>query len=281
MMSVKKKPTQFYATLSTSIVLVLIAVFLLVFFHADNIENIVKENVNILVELQDNIPSGQKNHLLKVISGYPEVINTSVELVSKEKAMSLMSGENSIVTVLEENPFKDIIKFNLHHDNYNNNTIEKIKKDIEFEKGVLGVYHESESLSLIKSNLKKVSLGILILAVCFIVLAMAIIFNTIKLTLYSDLKEIQTMQMVGATTFFIKKPYLRLAFGMALKAFLTVLVVLSLILVYILKSGGLLGEVVKWEYFALTIILSFFIGLFMQMWGTNLILNRFLRQTQP
>lgn len=280
-MAVKKKPTQFYATLSTSIVLVLIAVFLLVFFHADNIENIVKENVNILVELQDNIPSGQKKHLLKSISAYPEVKNTSVQLVSKEKAMELMTGDNNMVDLLEENPFKDIIRFNLYHDSYHRETIEKIKKEIEMEKGILGVYHESESLNLIKSNLKKVSIGILILAVCFIVLAMAIIFNTIKLTLYSDLKEIQTMQMVGATTFFIKKPYLRLAFGMSVKAFLTVMVVLGLILLYVVRYGGLLSEVVKWEYFVLTIIISFFMGFFMQMWGTNTILNRFLKQTQP
>lgn len=280
-MATKKKPTQFYATLSTSIVLVLIAVFLLVFFHADNIENIVKENVNILVELQDNIPSGQKTHLKKIISEFPEVKKTSVELVDKSQAMTLMAGENNIVSVLDENPFKDIIKFNLKYEYYNDKTIDKIKKEIEWEKGVLGVYHESESLNMIKSNLNKVSLGILVLAVCFIVLAMAIIFNTIRLTLYSDLKEIQTMQMVGAQTFFIKRPYLRIAFGMSVKAFLTVLVVLGLILAYLLKSGGILSEIIMWKYFLYTVILSFMIGFFMQMWGTNTILNRFLKQTQP
>jgi len=264
-MAQKNKPTQFYATLSTSIVLVLIAVFLLIFFHADNIENIVKENINVLVELKDNIPSGQKNHLKTVISEYKEVKSSSVVLVDKEQAMKLMVGDNNVLTVLDDNPFKDIIKFNLHHEHYNEKTLKKIKEDIELEKGVLGVFHESESLNMIKSNLNKVSLGILVLAVCFIVLAMAIIFNTIRLTLHSDIKEIQTMQMVGAQDFFIKKPYLRVAFGMALKAFVTVLIVLSIILTYLLKSGGILSEIIKWEYFVLTLIFSFFIGLFMQM----------------
>ncbi len=280
-MAQKSKPTKFYATLSTSIVLVLIAVFLLIFFHADNIENIVKENINILVELKDNIPSGQKDHLIKVISGYKEVRKSSVELVDKEQAMKLMVGENNVLTVLDDNPFKDIIKFNLNHEYYNEKTIDKLKSDIELEKGVLGVFHESESLNMIKSNLNKVSFGILVLAVCFIVLAMAIIFNTIRLTLYSDIKEIQTMQMVGAQDFFIKKPYLRVAFAMAVKAFITVLIVLAVILSYLLKSGGILSEIIKWEYFALTLILSFFIGLFMQMWGTNTIINSFIKQTQP
>lgn len=280
-MAQKSKPTKFYATLSTSIVLVLIAVFLLIFFHADNIENIVKENINILVELKDNIPSGQKDHLIKVISGYKEVRKSSVELVDKEQAMKLMVGENNVLTVLDDNPFKDIIKFNLNHEYYNEKTINKLKSDIELEKGVLGVFHESESLNMIKSNLNKVSFGILVLAVCFIVLAMAIIFNTIRLTLYSDIKEIQTMQMVGAQDFFIKKPYLRVAFAMAVKAFITVLIVLAVILSYLLKSGGILSEIIKWEYFALTLILSFFIGLFMQMWGTNTIINSFIKQTQP
>ena len=47
-MSKNSRPTQFYATVSTSIVLVLISLFLLMFFHSSNITNIVKENINIL-----------------------------------------------------------------------------------------------------------------------------------------------------------------------------------------------------------------------------------------
>lgn len=279
-MAQKNKPTQFYATLSTSIVLVLIAVFLLVFFHADNIENIVKENVNILVELNDNIPTGQKNHIKKTIEDYPEVINTSIELVDKNEAIKLM-GENNVLMVLDENPFKDIIKFNIKNEYYNEKVLAKLKNNLELEKGVLGVYHESESLNMIKSNLNKISLGILVLALCFVVLAMAIIFNTIRLTLHNDIKEIQTMQMVGAQSFFIKKPYMRLAFSMSVKAFITVFIVLGVILAYLINAGGVLSEIIKWEYFLITLFLSFLLGLLMQMWGTNTIINKFLKQTQP
>jgi len=168
-MAKNSKPTQFYATMSTSIVLVLISLFLLIFFHSSNITNIVKENINILVELEDKLPSGSIENIKNTIEKYDGVIPASVQFVSKKDALLLMSKELNISQNSEENPFRDLIKFNLFNTDYSEDKIKEIKSAVELEKGVIGLYFENDSVDLVKTNLEKVSLGILILAFsCFI-----------------------------------------------------------------------------------------------------------------
>lgn len=277
-MTKNSKPTQFYATISTSIVLVLIALFLLIFFHSSNITNIVKENINILVELEDRLPSGEIESIKKSLAQYDGVIASSIQFVGKDDALTQMSKELNISQNAEDNPFKDLIKFNLTNTAYSEEKIKEIKTGIELEKGVLGLYYENDSVDLVKTNLEKISLGILILAFCFVVLALAIIFNTVRLTLYSDIKQIKTMQMVGADNGFIKRPYLRAAFWLSAKAVLAVIVFVSGLSIYLIQSNSVFSEIIQWEYVALTILISFFAAFLIQFLTTNMIINQFLRR---
>jgi cell division transport system permease protein len=277
-MTKNSKPTQFYATISTSIVLVLIALFLLIFFHSSNITNIVKENINILVELEDKLPSGEIESIKKALGQYDGVITSSVQFVGKEDALAQMSKELNISQNAEENPFKDLIKFNLTNAAYSEEKIKEIKAGIELEKGVLGLYYENDSVALVKTNLEKVSLGILILAFCFVVLALAIIFNTVRLTLHSDIKQIKTMQMVGADNGFIKRPYLRAAFWLSVKAVLSVIIFVSSLCIYLIQSNSIFSEIIQWEYVGLTILISFVAAFLIQFLTTNMIINQFLKR---
>lgn len=276
-MAANSKPTQFYATLSTSIVLVLISLFLLIFFHSANITNIVKENINILVELEDNQPSGQVQHLKDYISSLGGVLPGSVKFVSKEEAVSIMSRDLNMSGVGTENPFKDLISFNLNSTAYSDALIRDIKTKVELEKGVLGLYYENESVDLIRTNLEKVSMAILLLALCFVVLALAIIFNTVKLTLYADIKQIRTMKMVGAENSFIKNPYLLDAFFMTLKAVAAVAVFVGLLCFLLMRSGSVFAEIIQWKYVFLTVAICFVAALVIQLLTTNAIISRFLR----
>lgn len=277
-MSKNNKPTQFYATMSTTIVLVLISLFLLLFLHSTNITNIVKENINILVELEDGLPSGEIENLRTIISKYDGVKANSVIYLDKAAALAMMSKELNISDVVSENPFHDIIKFNLTQQAYSEANIINIKTQIELEKGVAGLYYENESVDFVKGNLDKVSLGILVLALCFVILAIAIIFNTIQLTLYSDIKEIKTMQMVGAENSFIKKPYLKSAFMMALKSTFIVVFIIGIATTYLIYTQNIIAEIIQIKYVILAFVLTAIIAFIMQVYTTNLIINRFLRR---
>ncbi len=277
-MSKNSKPSHFYATISTSIVLVLISLFLLMFFHSSNITNIVTENINILVELEDKLPAGQIDQLRKVLINQPGVIAESVVFVDMNEAQKMMTGDMVLSSPDDENPFRDIIKFNLRHDAYSDQNIKDIKTQIELEKGVSGLFHENESINAVKANLERISMGILILAICFVVLALAIIFNTVKLTLHADAKIVKTMQMVGAEKSFIKKPYLRSALNIVLRASLAVLIFITALCSVLIQSNSVFAEIIQWEYVALTIVISFISAFIIQFGATNSIINNYLRQ---
>lgn len=276
-MSVNRKPTQIYATVSTSIVLVLISLFLLIFFHSGNLMNIVKQNINILVELQNGLPSGEIDYLKEEIKDYEGVISESVEFISRDQALETMSEELVLNPNIGDNPFNDLIKFNLKAEKYSESNILRIKKMIEYEKGVVGIYFENESIDMLKSNLDRISMGILLLALLFVVLALSIIYNTIQLSLHNDLKEIKTMQMVGAENSFIKKPYMQSAFYMSIKAILVMLIFIGLFFTILIYSDSIFKDIITWQYVVLTIVICIFLAFFIQFGTTTRLINKFLK----
>lgn len=274
-MGQNNKPSNFYTTLSTTIVLVLIALFLMLYFHTNNITNIVKENINILVELEDNLPQSAITNLKNQIASNPAVIANSVTFVSKEEALKMMS-KDIVGLDTGENPFNNIIQFNIKSKSYSDDTIEKIKSQINFEKGVIGMYYENESIDNIKSNLHKISLGLLVLAFTFIILSLSIIFNTTRLTLLNDKKQIKTMQMVGAQNWFIKRPYLQHAFSTAVKSTLITSVLVAALCLWLMKSGNIFGEIIQWIYVGLSLFITFISAFFILILTSNATLNAFL-----
>jgi cell division transport system permease protein len=261
-----------------SIVLAIMTLFLLLFFHSNNITNIAKESLNLLVELEDNLPESQIKYLQDFLKNKEGVLAPSVTFVSKAEAMEIMAKDIIKLDSTLTNPFKDIIKFNIKKEFYSEKYIDQIKKTIELEKGVIGFYHENDSISTLKSNLNKISFAILSIALIFVVLAIAIIFNTIRLTLHSDQKLIKTMQMVGAEKTFIKKPYLRDAFRMALKSFLIVFMLIVVSIFFLKANGGIFASIISLPFVALTAIIALTIAVVIQLWATNFVLTRYLNQ---
>jgi cell division transport system permease protein len=110
-------------------------------------------------------------------------------------------------------------------------------------------------------------------------LRLAIIFNTVKLTLHADSKLVKTMQMVGAEKNFIKKPYLKSALSIVVKATLAVIVFVGLLSIFLIKSNSVFAEIIQWQYVGLTILISFISAFIIQFGATNTILNNYLKQS--
>jgi cell division transport system permease protein len=276
-MTSNKKPGQIYATISISIVLILVCLFLLLFFHTGNITNLVKERINILVELQDRLPAAEIENLKQSIQAFDGVIPGSVEYIDKKEAAQFMSGELSPINDGMENPFMDILKFNLQAAYYQESHIKELESKLELEKGVLSVYFENESIDSVRSNILKLSYIILGLTVVFSLLVLIIIHSTVRLNLYNDLREIKTMQMVGADNYFIKKPYLREGFNMTIKAFVVVIVFIVVLYLYMLFGNTMFKGIIQWEYVILSAVISFLVAFLIILLSTNGILNRFLK----
>lgn len=274
-----KRPTTFYATVSITIVLVLVGLFLTLFFHTGNITNILKQNINILVEVQDVMPEPEVNRILGVVKGLEGVIPESVEFIEKEKAIEFMSSEFGSLTEDIENPFKNIIKFNLKASHYTESHIQKIKELLELEKGVIGFYYENENIEMVRKNLSNFSYIILGLAFIFVLLSVAIIYNTLRLTLLADEKKIKTMQIVGATGSFIRKPYYIWAVRLSITSTAFVVFILGLLYSYALYYNELLLELLEVQFLILTIAICFVLALLITFLSSRMMLRQFLQSS--
>lgn len=272
-----KRPTTFYATVSITIVLVLVGLFLTLFFHIGNITNILKQNINILVEVQDVMPATELKRIISDISVMEGVIPETVEFIDKEKAIAFMSSEFGALTEDIENPFKNIIKFNLKASHYTEGHINKIQELLELEKGIIGFYYENENIDMVKRNLSNISFAILGLAFVFIILSIAIIYNTLRLTLLADEKKIKTMQIVGASGAFIRKPYYLWAVKLSITSTLFVILILGLIYSYAIFYNDLLLELLEIQFLLLTAGICFCLALFITFLSSRMMLRQFLR----
>lgn len=263
-----------YAIASNTIVLLLIGIFLTLFFHINAITDILKERINVIVELKGDINKNNITSLSDAIAKYEEVLPGSVTYVDKESAVQMMAGD--IELSKGQNPFKNVITFNVKSDQYNDETLGKLAKAIKTKDQVYDVYYENVVVDQIKENLKKIAYAILFLSLVFVFLATVIMYNTINLSLYADRFEIKTMEIIGARDGFIRQPYLKLAGSIAIKAFIISAVLLIGLLLLLINGVDGAGYILKWYYIMLVLIILFGFSMLITVISTVSIVNKYL-----
>jgi cell division transport system permease protein len=269
-----------YAIISNTIVLVLIGFFSLLYLHTNSITNIIKERINILVELnEDSLGVSKSNELIKILESNPKIVKGSVKFISKNEASTTLGLEMTQELKSVGSPFKDIISFNVLSEHYSEDNLKKIKNELKKRPEVFDVFFENVVVENIKSNLRNVSFFVLLLSLVFVFLAVIIIYNTINLSLYADRWEIKNMEIIGARDSFIRQPYVKLAGNIALKSFLFAALLLLLFLFFLVKGTEFAG-ILKWYYVILSLFLMFIISIMITVTAAITIVNRYLYKKQ-
>lgn len=270
------KASVFYAIISNTIVLVLVGLFLILYFHTNAITSILKERINILVELKDESMSSDVKELGKLIDGFKEVKAGSVQLIPASEAASIMGDDIGVNFDSKESPFKDVIIFNVKSEHYEDNTLSRLKMLIIESPAVNDVIYENLVIDNIKSNLNKLSFGILILNIFFLILVIVIMYNTINLSLYADRWEIKTMEIIGARDRFIRQPYLKIAGRIAVTSFVMAAIIIFLIIGLMYFNSDFVVNVLRFGYLALTLFILFALSLCITIIATIRIVNNYL-----
>lgn len=178
------------------------------FINARLISNQVKENLKVSVFLKDQAREADILRLEKTLDAVDYVI--SADFVAKKEAARKFEkelGEN-FREFLGNNPLPATIDVHLVAAYANPDSIAKIKKEVKQYKPVQDLYYHQDLILLVNNNIRKISLFISIFAALLLIVAVALINNTIRLTIYARRFSINTMQLVGATNGFIKKPFI-------------------------------------------------------------------------
>ncbi len=219
--SVKKKKLGNYphtmVVFSISLALFVIGLFGLLLIHASKLSEKVKESIEMQLYLDKNLTGVQLANIQKKLAAKEYVAvkgdTAQVRFVSKEegaKAFLEETGED-FMSFLGENPLRDAYVLKINADNATSAQLKGIKNDLEGIEGVHEVQYVESLIESINTNIKKISIILLGFAAILLLVVTILINNTIKLALYSQRFLIRSMQLVGATGYFIQRPFLKRA----------------------------------------------------------------------
>ncbi|QHI37143.1 Cell division protein FtsX [Kordia antarctica] len=198
----------FSVVLSTTLVLFLLGMLGLLVLNTKKVADYYKEKIALTVYLKDSAKDVEIKQLQKTLA--LAEYTKSAEFVSKETAAANLTetiGED-FVEYLGENPLLNSLDVYVLAQFVSAEKLEEIAAEISEKNFVEEVSFDKPLVSKLNANIKKIGLGILITCIFFAFVAALLINSSIRLSVYAKRFTIKTMQMVGATKGFIRKPFI-------------------------------------------------------------------------
>ncbi|KAA5534881.1 FtsX-like permease family protein [Taibaiella lutea] len=203
----KKAPSYIYSIIGISLVLFLLGTIGWLVINGRGMSKYFKEQMELQVILHDNTRDETTKQLEGILQKQPFVSKATI--VTKEEAATQMQKEmgEDFMQLLDVNPLYSSISVNLRSDYVNTDSINKIKAFLMQSNIVREVTYEKVVVDQMNATFRKFGLVLGAIALILFIAVIIIIDNTVRLAMFSNRLLIKTMQMVGATRWFIAKPF--------------------------------------------------------------------------
>jgi len=229
------RSSYFTSTVSISLLLILLGSIGLLLLNTKRISDYVRENIIFKVILKDNIREVDIFQIQKALDAKRYVKETVY--IPKEKAAIELQQElgEDFIEHIGHNPLLPSIEVKFLATYANNDSIAVIESELKEFDQIKEVYYQKNLIHTVNENIKKISLVVLIFSSFLLLIAVALINNTIRLAIYSKRFIIRTMQLVGATAGYIRRPFL---FRSVLQGIIGALIALAVLigLIYFLQN---------------------------------------------
>ena len=191
-----------------TIVLFFLSIALFTYLKSSSIENYFKENVTVNVYLKNSSRDNDIKQINKFLNLNDNV--KSIEFISKEDAAELFTKEigEEFVGFLGYNPLLDLISVRLFGDKIDIYNIEEFIESLDNFEFIEEVEYDKPLVESLVNNFERIGVLIIIISVLFFITSFILINNSIKISIYSKRDTIKTMQLVGATKSFIRRPFI-------------------------------------------------------------------------
>ena len=198
----------FSVVISISIVLFLLGILGLFLLNTKNLVSHFKEQIVMTVFLKDSAKDIEISQMQKKIQ--LNAATRKVTYTSKEEAAELYARDigEDFVEFLGYNPLLNSLDIYFNSTYVNNLSLNETKTEIEVSDFVDEVVFDQPLVALLDENIQRVSFLLLMISTLFIIIALLLINSSIRLSIYSKRIIIKTMQLVGATKSFIRKPFI-------------------------------------------------------------------------
>ncbi|MBT8209181.1 MAG: permease-like cell division protein FtsX [Eudoraea sp.] len=267
----------FSVTLSIALVLFLLGILGLLVLNTQKLADHFKEQITVTIFLKDSAKPVEIDQLEKRLA--MAEYTKATQFVSKEEAAEIHSeeiGEN-FIDFLGYNPLKNSVDLQLNADFVDTDRIQVIAEELNTLSYVEEVSYDQPLIALLTENVKRISFWILIASAVFTLIAVLLINSSIRLSIYSKRFIIKTMQMVGATKTFIRKPFILTNMKLGMLGALIALIALGVVLYYIdlnLPELNLIQDILMLAIlFAGVFVLGILISLISTFFATQRFLN--------
>lgn len=221
----------FSVVLSISFVLFFLGVLGLFLINGKKIASHFKEQIAMSIYLKDNAKDIEITQLQKKIQ--LDSATKSINFITKEEAAEKYIRDigEDFLEFLGYNPLLNSIDINFNSNYVNSTNLEKRKKEIESIDFVDEVVYDNPLVKLLDENIKKITLILLFITSIFVLIAVILINSSIRLSIYSKRFLIKTMQLVGATKSFVRKPFIWNHVRLGIISSIVSLIALSIIIV--------------------------------------------------
>lgn len=266
----------FSVVLSVGLVLFLLGILGLLVLNTKKLADHFKEQITIAVFLKDSAKPVEVDQLQKslAMADYTK----SATYVSKEEAAEQHSGEigENFMDFLGYNPLKNSIDVKLNADYVSSDRIAEIAYDLSSKNYVEEVSYDKPLISLLNENVKRISFWILVASGMFTFIAVLLINSSIRLSIYSKRFIIKTMQMVGATKKFIRRPFIYTNIKLGMLGAGLALIALGVVCYYVNQSFPEIHLLQDPAILATLFVGVFVLGLLISVISTYFATSRFL-----
>ncbi len=248
----------FSVVISISLVLFLLGMLGLLVLNTKKVADHFKEQIALTVYLKDNAKEVEIEQLKKSLAMADYTKSTTY--VSKEQAAEAHSEEigEDFMEFLGYNPLQNSIDVYMNADFVSSEQVDKIATDLTDKGFVDEVVYDKPLIALLNDNVKKISLWVLIASSVFTFIAVLLINSSIRLAVYSKRFIIKTMQMVGATKGFIRRPFIWQSVKLGIIGAIVALLGMAGVLYYLNNSFAELNLLAD-----VKMLLTLFIGIFL------------------
>lgn len=275
--SKKTKSVYISTVISIALVLLMAGLLGLILVHAKSLSNHIKENIVLNIILNEDTEEADGLNLQKSLNTNSHVLST--DYISKDLAASNLQQDlgEDFLEFLGYNPLSASIDVHLKAEYTNQDSIQNFIKAASANKAVKEVIYQESLLDMVNKNIRIIGLVILAFTVILLIIAVALINNTIRLSIYSQRFLIKSMQMVGATKGFIRRPFL--GYGI-LHGLLGAIIAIILLVVLLYLGQQQIPELVllqNYFEFAVIFLAVIAIGILISGLSTYFAVTKYLR----
>lgn len=207
--------------ISVSLALFVIGLFFLLILYSRQLEIQVRQNIRMQVYLRSNLTNTQRLQIENKLLSLPSLSRQDGEKITfipKDEAAKKFIAETGedFTKFIGENPLRDAYLITIDPDFHTREQMEKVKTEIEKMNGVFQVFYVEGIIESVNENVTRIGLFLAGLIIVLLVTVALLINNTLRIALFSQRFLIRSMQLVGATKWFIQRPFLFRAAGYGL-----------------------------------------------------------------